>query len=377
MPTQRRSARAAPSPRRVARAVVATAVVVVAFGFGLPQFASVADVAHALGHVTWRSGAVLAAVATWNLVTYWLVWIAAMPGLGLRRAAMVTSAPTALANTVPAGSYFSVALTYAILRSFGHDRAAATTALVVTGLWNNFAKLAAPLVALIALALDGEVEPDRVVAAAFGIVVLTVAIGVFAGVLRSGAAATFAAGAATTVAAPLARLFRRRPPSGWGEALDRLRQRTASTVATRWHWITLATGISHLSLYAVLLASLRATGAEGVSAAEVLAVFAFARLVTALPVTPGGVGVVEFTLTAALVAAGGDRVEVVAGVVAFRALTYLVPIALGAVAYLLWRRDVRDSSGSRLLAGASGAGSAQAGSAVASHAPSSRPADDG
>jgi uncharacterized membrane protein YbhN (UPF0104 family) len=48
---------------------------------------------------------------------------------------------------------------------------------------------------------------------------------------------------------------------------------------------------------------------------------AFIRLVSALPITPGGLGVVELGLTAALIAAGGDRAEVVAGVLVYRALT--------------------------------------------------------
>jgi hypothetical protein len=41
--------------------------------------------------------------------------------------------------------------------------------------------------------------------------------------------------------------------------------------------------------------------------AEVLAVFAFARLATAIPLTPGGLGFVEGVLAIGLVGAGGPR----------------------------------------------------------------------
>jgi uncharacterized protein (TIRG00374 family) len=75
-----------------------------------------------------------------------------------------------------------------------------------------------------------------------------------------------------------------------------------------------------------------------VSWAEVLAAFAFVRLITALPITPGGLGVVELGLTAALIAAGGDRAEVAASVLLYRALTYLPPIPIGVALYLRWRR---------------------------------------
>jgi uncharacterized protein (TIRG00374 family) len=71
--------------------------------------------------------------------------------------------------------------------------------------------------------------------------------------------------------------------------------------------------------------------------AEVLAAFAFVRLLSALPITPGGLGVVELGLVAALVAAGGNEPPVVAGVLVFRALTYLAPIPVGVVTYVIWR----------------------------------------
>jgi uncharacterized protein (TIRG00374 family) len=94
-----------------------------------------------------------------------------------------------------------------------------------------------------------------------------------------------------------------------------------------------------VSLYLVLLLSLRHVGVSDatVSWIEVLAAFAFIRLLSALPITPGGLGVVELGLTAALVAAGGPKAPVVAGVLVYRALTYLPPIPLGLLAYVRWK----------------------------------------
>jgi len=68
-------------------------------------------------------------------------------------------------------------------------------------------------------------------------------------------------------------------------------------------------------------------------------VFAFARLLTAIPLTPGGVGVVELALIAGLSRGEGDDAEVVAAVLLFRMLTYVLPILLGALSYLYWRRN--------------------------------------
>jgi uncharacterized protein (TIRG00374 family) len=79
-------------------------------------------------------------------------------------------------------------------------------------------------------------------------------------------------------------------------------------------------------------------GADEVTWIEALAVFAFARLLTAVPFTPGGLGVVELALITGLAAAGGARAEVAAAVLIFRALTYVLPIPLGLITYVIWQR---------------------------------------
>ena len=105
--------------------------------------------------------------------------------------------------------------------------------------------------------------------------------------------------------------------------------------------ITVTSLVSHLSLYLVLLVALRDVGVSNaeVNWAEVLAVFAFARLVTAIPITPGGAGLVEAALIAGLIGAGGDKSQVAAAVLIYRALTWALPILVGVVCYLWWRRQ--------------------------------------
>ena len=52
----------------------------------------------------------------------------------------------------------------------------------------------------------------------------------------------------------------------------------------------------------------------------------------------GGVGVVEAVLIGGLVAAGGVRAQVTAAVLVYRVLTWALPILVGVVCYLWWRR---------------------------------------
>jgi uncharacterized protein (TIRG00374 family) len=72
---------------------------------------------------------------------------------------------------------------------------------------------------------------------------------------------------------------------------------------------------------------------------QVLVVFSFARLLTVVPYTPGGLGVIELVLITGLSAAGGPRALVAAAVLVFRALTYVLPIPLGLATYVFWRRN--------------------------------------
>ena len=117
--------------------------------------------------------------------------------------------------------------------------------------------------------------------------------------------------------------------------------RSSALVQRRWVPLTLATVVNHASLYLVLLLSLRVVGVSAgeIGWAQVLAVFAFARLLTAIPLTPGGVGVVELALIEGLTRAGGNDAQVVAAVLLFRLLTYVLPIALGLGTYIVWRRN--------------------------------------
>jgi uncharacterized protein (TIRG00374 family) len=75
-----------------------------------------------------------------------------------------------------------------------------------------------------------------------------------------------------------------------------------------------------------------------VSVPEIFASWALIRILTTIPITPGGIGVVELGLTGALVKFGGPNDEVVAAVLLYRVLTVVPPIAVGGVCLLIWRR---------------------------------------
>jgi uncharacterized membrane protein YbhN (UPF0104 family) len=227
-----------------------------------------------------------------------------------------------------------------MLSSWGFSRSRSTISVVVSGIWNNFAKLGFPVLGLALLALQHDTDPAVVVAGVSGLAVLVASIVFFALVLRRAAfAVRFGDVSASVVSAGL-RLVRRPPATGWGAAVAKFRGRVIGLVEQRWVHLTIATVVGHVSLFAVLVLALRHVGVSvgDVGTAEAFAVFAFVRLLTAIPITPGGLGFVELGLTAGLTTAGGEA-EVVAAVLVFRVLTYVVPIPLGLATYVFWRRN--------------------------------------
>ncbi|MGH9226964.1 MAG: lysylphosphatidylglycerol synthase transmembrane domain-containing protein [Acidimicrobiales bacterium] len=322
---------------------VSVVLIVAIFWFVLvlPQFADFSKVWTEIGAMTWIELGILAVAATWNLVTYWLVTVAATPGLTYPQAMVLTESSTAVANTVPGGSAISVALTYSMLKSWGFSKSRSTVSLVVSGIWNNFVKLGMPVQALALLAFQGQASGSRIVAGAIGIGALIGAIVLFAVILHSESNAHRAGEWTGRRLSRVRRLFRKPPAEGWGEATLKFRNRVIGLVRERWGRLTVTSLVGHLSLFAVLVVTLRSIG---VSEAEVgwieaLAVFAFVRLLTAVPLTPGGLGIIELGLITGLTTAGGGKAQVVAAVLVYRMLTYVVPIVFGVLTYLFWKRN--------------------------------------
>ena len=322
----------------VVRLVVSALLAVAIFWF-LATRVDVASAWAGIRDMSWLELATVAAVTGWNLLTYWALWVAATPGLKWSQAAVLAQAGTALTNTVPGGSALGVRLAYGMLDSWGFSRQRSSQVVLVTGASNVAVKLGLPVVALTLVALQGDAGGRRVAEGALALVLLTAAAVVGILFLRSEPAARSLGDAARRVGTGLRRLVRRPQAPDWGQSTVDFRRQVGDMLQRRWVSIVVAAVVSHLSLYAVLLVALRHAGVPdaAVGWAEVLFVFACMRLLTIVRVTPGAAGVAEALLIGGLTAAGGAAATVTAAVLVFRALTWLLPVPLGALAFLGWR----------------------------------------
>ena len=232
-----------------------------------------------------------------------------MPGLGIGKAAVLTQTTTSVANTLPAGGAIAVGLTYSILDSWGFSGTSVALYVEVTGIWNIFAKLGLPMLALVFLALSGHLTPTYILAAVFGVIVLGVAIGLFAMLFRSEEFAIRIGNWLGRVASWFRRIRHKPPVATWGDGAARFRRDTIVLVEHRWLRLSVFTVLSQVALFFVLLLSLRALGVseQEVSTAEAFAVYAFSRLLSAVPITPGGVGLIDLGYIGGLTAFSGEE----------------------------------------------------------------------
>jgi putative heme transporter len=119
----------------------------------------------------------------------------------------------------------------------------------------------------------------------------------------------------------------------------RFRSESLGLVRTRWLSLSAATLLNQLSVYLALELALRGIGVSRaeVSIAASFAAWSIGRLLTALPLTPGGVGFVELGLTGSLIGFGGPNAKIVAAVLVFRALSVVPIVAAGAVSMATWK----------------------------------------
>lgn len=333
------------STKKILGAIASLIIVVGIFVFAIPKFADYSAVWKAAKTMTPLEIGSLLAATVFNLFTYWWANMAALPGLRLWPASVLTTTTTAVANTLPGGGAIAVGLTYTMQRSWGFTGTDTALYVGVTGIWNIFVKLALPVLSIAILVLTGQSSTAYVTAAIVGVIVLAVAVGLLAAVFHSEPLARSVGRGLGRVISFFAKPFRRGkgPITGMDDKAAKFRADTIELVEARWVRLTFFTVLSQLALFFVLLLALRHMGISEseVSTAKVFAVYSFSRLLSAVPITPGGVGVIDLGYVGGLTAGvpESQHAAVVAAVLIFRVLTYGIQIPLGALTYFIWLKN--------------------------------------
>ena len=324
---------------RIVGAVASVLIIGGVFAFALPRIANYGDVWDVVQTLSWQWLVVLVLATILNLATYAPPLVAALPGLSYVHASRVTLASTALSAVAPGGAAVGMATSFAMLRAWGFSGRPVGLAVVVTGVWNQFVILGFPIIAVAGLAAQGGVNRTLELAAIAGLVVFAVIVVGFAVGLSSERLARRVGDRAARLASRAKNLVHKAPVKWNGASFVRFRAEAIGLIRRRWLFLTASTLAGHLTVFVVLLASLRGVGVPRgeVTIVEAFAAWALARILGAIPITPGGVGFVELGLTGVLVAFGASDAEAVAATLIYRFLTVLPTLVVGLVAAATWK----------------------------------------
>jgi uncharacterized membrane protein YbhN (UPF0104 family) len=151
-------------------------------------------------------------------------------------------------------------------------------------------------------------------------------------------------------------ILRRRPPLvGLDETLLSQRNEIRAVLGRHW-WRALLLSSARLGFdYLCLLAALRATGSRP-RPSLILVAYAAAGIIGMIPVTPGGLGLVEAGLTGLLVLAQVDSSQAVLATLTYRLASYWAPLFAGPIAYGAFRIRYRGRRSPPHTSGAVAAG---------------------
>ena len=244
------------------------------------------------------------------------------PGLPLFKMAFASQA---LANSLPAGTAVSAVYGFRWFRRFGADDTVAVWAMVGT---MTAAMIALSLVATAGLALaTGEGASLDLIPVLLGVLVIALAVGalfvyekpLFVVLTRS---------------MRISQAIFRRPRGDAVAHVDRIMRR-ATSVHLQWReiltivfWGT-ANWLFDCSCFAMMFLAIGST----IPWKGLLLAYGAGQLAAALPITPGGLGAVEGSITIALVAFGGAHLTTVDAVLLYRLISFWLVLVVG---WLLW-----------------------------------------
>jgi putative heme transporter len=325
---------------------VSVVVIGVVFAFALPRIADYGEVWDVVQTLSWEWIAALVFFTLLNLATYGPPLVAALPGLSYFHATRVALASSALSAVAPGGAAVGMATSFAMLRVWGFEGRRVGLAVVVQGVWNQFVILGFPIIAVAGLAAQGGSNRTLELVAIIGLGIFAAIVAGFAVGLSSARLARRIGDRAARLATWAKGLIHKTPVKWNGATFVRFRVEAIELIRRRWLSLTAATLAGHLTVFLVLVASIRAVGVPRaeVTIVEAFAAWTLARTLGAIPITPGGVGFVELGLTGALVAFGANNADAVAATLIYRFLTVVPTLVAGLIATATWKLGHRPAT---------------------------------
>jgi uncharacterized protein (TIRG00374 family) len=263
--------------------------------------------------------------------------------LALQRLALRTKDWFAVATSVlagnavtlimPGGAAVGAAVQFRMLAASGKDTTSTVGGLAAFTLLGVGSLLALPTFALPVILVGAPTSRGLVNAAILGAIAFAAFAAFGAVLMTTDAPLRWAARRAQRLRNWA---LRKRPPiDGLDRTVLEQRNEIREALGSQW-WEAVLLAVGRLAFdYLCLLAALQATGSRP-RPSLILVAYAVAGVIRMIPVTPGGLGIVEASLAGLLVLAGVDSSQAALATLAYRIASYWLPLLAGPIAYGLF-----------------------------------------
>ena len=323
----------------VRRALVLALVVIVVSVFAPGLFEQLLEVLSDTDRLrTIRPGwfvlMVIAELASFACI-WWLTRVV-LPEVSWFVAATSQVTANSVSRVIPGGAAVGGATLYRMLAVGGVSTAEAGGALAATSIMSTAALFAIPAMGGV-IAFFGAPIPEGLlpVAIASGVLFALLALVGFVG-LRFTAPLRIVGRQLERGALLLSRVTRRRIRID-AENLIAERERLVAALGSRWPQATAASALNWMFDYLVLVAALYAVDADP-RLSLVMIAYASGAVLAMIPITPGGFGFVEVGLFGVLVISGISAQNAAVATLAYRVVSFWLPVAAGPIAWFAFRR---------------------------------------
>jgi uncharacterized membrane protein YbhN (UPF0104 family) len=323
-------------------------VLVAVFGFVLPGLTDYGLILEYIGGISVGEWVLLVSISIVFVMAYPIVLVQALVTLRLREAFVNHMAGTAITNSVPSGGAIALPVNYTMYMSWGFTPASISAGMLSAGVWDWLLRISLPVLAVLGIALTGEALGWMWLVSIGGILAVVVMVLVLSKILGREKDARRFAQWIDRMGTLVFRITRRDKPD-LESAVMQFRTDLNSIVQSRALRLTIATINNHLAMAALFAVSVYSVGIETdqISIPWMVLAFALGRFLVMIPVSPGGLGLVDLGWIGLLTlgwqtANPGVPVDsdlIAAGVLLFRALTLLPPILIGMASWFFWRAD--------------------------------------
>lgn len=327
---------------------VTVVVLVAVFGFVLPKLADYRSIVDYIGTISPAEWVMLGTATIVFLFAYPVVLVQVMRSLRLRESFTNHMTGTAITNSVPSGGALALPVNYTMYMSWGFTPESISAAMLAGGVWDWFGRIALPVISVLGVALLGDALWWMWLVSIVGVVAVSVMV---FGLVKILGRQEGARGIAQWLDRMGAKVFDRlkRDKPDIEAAVMQFRTDLNSIVRTRMARLTGATVLNHVAMASLFTLSIYAVGitTDEIPIPWVVLAFALGRFLVMIPVSPGGLGLVDLgwigLLTLGWQATNPsvpvDHDLIAAGVLLFRGLSLLPPIPIGMASWIFWRAN--------------------------------------